>query len=105
MPDTYDENGGFDSQPPSQPPSPGLSYHTPRTPSSRHRSATPSHHSFGDTGSCHTSSENTSARSWTLTEPGIPASEQEVSWTQPKLRNDGTGARWEYEITMGDRTV
>ena len=56
VPGTYDESGGFDSQPPSQPPSPGLSYCTPRTPSSRHRSATPSHHSSGNTGSCHDSS-------------------------------------------------
>ena len=52
-------NGEDDSQPPSLPPSPGLSYHTPRTPSLRHRSATPSHHSSGDTHS----------RSRTLTEP------------------------------------
>ena len=27
VPDAPDESGGFDSQPPSQPPSPGLSYH------------------------------------------------------------------------------
>ena len=85
VPDTSDESGGFDSQPPSQPPSPGLSYRTPRTPSSRHRSATQSHHSSGDTGSCHTSSGSTSVRSQTLTEPGIPASEQEVSWTLPRF--------------------
>ena len=63
VPDTYDESGGFDSQPPSQPPSPGLSYRTPRTPSSRHRSATPSRHSSGNTGSHHNSSGGTSARS------------------------------------------
>ena len=44
-------------------------------------------------------------RSRTLTEPGIPAYEQEVLWTQPRLRNDGTGAKWEYEIMMGDGTV
>ena len=105
VPDTYDESGGFDSQPPSQPPSPGLSYCTPRTPSSRHRSVTPSRRSSGTTSSCHTSSGNTSARSRTLTEPGIPAYEQEVLWTQPRLHNDGTGAKWEYEITMGDGTV
>ena len=81
VPDSYDESGGFDSQPPSQPPSPGLSYRTPRTPSLRHRSVTPSHHSSGNTGSCHTSSGSTSVRSHTLTEPGIPAYEQEVSQT------------------------
>ena len=105
VPDTYDESGGFDTQPPSQPPSPGLSYRTPRTLSSRHRSATPSRCSSGTTGSCHDSSGNTSARSQTLTEPGIPAYEQEVLQTQPRLRNDGTGAKWEYEIMMGDGTV
>ena len=106
VPDTYDESGGFDTQPPSQPPSPGLSYQTPRTPSSRHRSVSPSHHSSENTGSHHDSSSgNTSARSRTLTEPGIPTYEQEVSWTQPKLQNDGTGATWEYEIMMGDGTV
>ena len=40
-------------------------------------------------------------------EPGISGltSEQEVSKTLPRLRNDGTGARWEYEVTMGDGTV
>ena len=74
-----DESGGFDSQPPSQPLSPGLSYRTPRTPSLRHRSATPSHRSSGNTGSHHTSSGSTSARSRTPTEPGVPTSEQEVS--------------------------
>ena len=36
VPNAPDGSGGFDSQPPSQPPSPGLSYRTPRTPSSRH---------------------------------------------------------------------
>ena len=105
VPDTYDGSGGFDSLPPSQPPSPGLSYRTPRTPSSRHRSVTPSHHSSGNTGSRHSLSGNTSARSWTLTELGVPASEQEVSKTQPIFHNDSSGARWEYEITMADGTT
>ena len=66
VPRTYDDqSGGFgSSQPPSEPPSPGLSYRTPRTPSSRHRSATPSHRSFGNDSSRHDSSSgNTSARS------------------------------------------
>ena len=40
VPDAPNESGGFDSQPPSLPPSPGLSYCTPTTPSLRHRSAT-----------------------------------------------------------------
>ena len=106
LPNAPGGNSEFDSQPPSQPPSPGLSYRTPRTPSSRHRSATPSHRSFGNDSSCHDSSSgNSSARSRTLTEPGIPASEQEVSRALPKLFNDGMGAKWGYEITMGDGTI
>ena len=105
VPDAHDGSGGFDSQPPSQPLSPGLSYCTPRTPSSRHRSVTPSHHSSRKTGSCHNSSGNTSTRSRTLTEPGLPASEQEVSRTQPIFTNTGFGSRWEYEITMADGTT
>ena len=48
VPDAPNGSGRFDSQPPSQPPSPGLSYRTPRTPSLRHRSVTPSHHSSGN---------------------------------------------------------
>ena len=96
----YGGSGGFGSQPPSQPPSPGLSYRTPRTPSLRHRSATLSHHAPS-----HHSSEQSSARSRTLTEPGLPVSEQEVLRTQPVLRRTETGAVWEYEITMGDGTI
>ena len=79
VPDAPNGSVGFDSQPPSQPPSPGLSYRTPRTPSSRHRSATSSHHSSGNAGSCHSSSGNTSARSQTLTDPDPSASVTEVS--------------------------
>ena len=71
VPDAPEGSGGFDSQPPSQPPSPGLSYRTPRTPSLRHRSATLSHHSSGNSqprsAHSHPSSGNTS-RSHTLTE-------------------------------------
>ena len=59
VPDAPHGNGDDDSQPPSLPPSPGLSYRTPRTPSLRHRSATLSHYSSGETCS----------RSRTLTEP------------------------------------
>ena len=55
-------SGRTDSQPPSQPPSPGLSYRTPRTPSSRHRSATLSHGSFGNTGSHHISHQRVLVR-------------------------------------------
>ena len=44
-------------------------------------------------------------RSQTLTEPGLPVSEQEVSRTQPILRRTDTGAIWEYEITMGDGNI
>ena len=72
VPDAPDGSGGFDSQPPSQPPSPGLSYQTPRTPSLRHRSVTPSHHSSGSGRSrsahSHPSSGNIRSRSRTLTE-------------------------------------
>ena len=75
VPEPHYGSGGFgSSQPPSQPLSPGLGYRTPRTPSLRHRSVTPSHHA-----SSHHSSERTSARSQTLTEPGLPDSEREVS--------------------------
>ena len=45
VPNAPGGSGWTDSQPPSQPPSPGLSYQAPRTPSTRHRSATPSRHS------------------------------------------------------------
>ena len=93
--DAPNGSGGFDSQPPSLPPSPGLSYRTPRTPSSRHRSVTPSHHSSG----------NTSSRSQTLTEPGIPAPMMEISRSRPIFADTGLGSRWEYEITMSDGTV
>ena len=57
--DAPNGSGGDDSQPPSLPSSPGLIYHTPRTPSLRHRSATPSHHP----------SRNTHSGLWMLTEP------------------------------------
>ena len=98
-------SGGFDSQPPSQPPSPGLSYHTPRTPSSRHRSATLSHHSSRDDTSRHHSSGNTSARSRTLTEPDPSASVTEVSRSQPIFTDTGLGLRWEYKVVMADGTI
>ena len=96
MPDAPNGSGGFDSQSPSLPPSPGLSYRTPRTPSSRHRSVTLSHHSLG----------NTSLRSRTLMEPDHSAScLTEVSKSQPVFHDTDFGARWEYEIMMSDGTV
>ena len=96
MPTAPNRSGGFDSQPPSLPPSPGLSYRTPRTPSSRHRSVTPSHHSSG----------NTSSRSRTLTEPDNSASLlTEVSRSRPIFTDTGFGSRWEYEVTMLDGTI
>ena len=52
VPDAPNGNGDDDSQPPSIPPSLGLSYHTPRTPSLRHRSVTLSHHSSGGSRAC-----------------------------------------------------
>ena len=105
VPDTLNGSGGFDSQPPSLPLSPGLSYHTPRTPSSRHRSVTPSHYSSGNAGSCHNSSGNTSARSQTLTEPDPSASVTEVSQSQPIFTDTDLGSRWEYEVVMSDGTT
>ena len=72
VPDAPNGNGGFDSQPPSQLPSPGLSYWTPRTPSLRHRSVTPSHHSSRNSqprsAHSHLSSGNARSRSHMLTE-------------------------------------
>ena len=58
VPEAPRDDGDDVSQPPSIPPSPGLSYRTPRTLSLRHRSVTPSHHSSGGSRS----------RSQTLTE-------------------------------------
>ena len=46
-----------------------------------------------------------SARSQTLTEPGIPASEIEESRTQPMFRRTGSEAKWEYEITIADGSI
>ena len=72
VPDAPCGNDGDDSQPPSLPPSPGLSYRTPRTPSLRHRSVTPSCHSSGDSHSGstqnHPSLGSTHSRSQMLTE-------------------------------------
>ena len=50
VPDAPNNGNDDDDQPPFTPPSLGLSNRTPRTPSLRHRSVTPSHHSSG--GSC-----------------------------------------------------
>ena len=76
VPNAPDGSGGSDSQPPSEPPSPGLSYRTPRTPSLRHRSVTLSHHSSGNSRprSAHSRSSlgDTSSRSHTLTEERNP---------------------------------
>ena len=74
VPNAPDGSGGFDSQPPSQPPSPGLSYQAPRTPSLRHRSVTPSHHSSRNSQPRSTQNDpfsgNTRSRSRTLMEEG-----------------------------------
>ena len=77
-----------DFQPPSLPPSPGLSYRTPRTPSLRQRSVTPSHHSSG--GSC--------SRSQMLTEQ---------MKSPPCLMEalDGSGAYWDRVVAMSDGTT
>ena len=96
VPDVPHDNGDDDSQPPSLPPSPGLSYRTPRTPSLRHRSATLSHHSSGETHS----------RLRTLTEPvGTSSCLTEISQSRPVLVDYDLGARWEYEDTMSDGTT
>ena len=88
MPNAPGGSGGFDSQPPSQPLSPGLSYRTPRTPSLRHRSVTPSHHSSGNSrprsAHSHPSSGDMSSRSHTLTEERNPfAYERELFPSTP----------------------
>ena len=83
VPNASEGSGWSDFQPPSQPPSPGLSYRTPRTPSLRHRSVTPSHHSSGNSRprSTHSnpSTGNTGSRSQTLTEEGNPLTGQPVT--------------------------
>ena len=96
VPDAPCGNGDDDSQPPSLPLSPGLSYRTPRMPSLRHRSVTPSHRSSG----------NTSSRSRTLTEPDNSASHlMEVSRSWPIFADSNFGARWEYELIISDGTT
>ena len=86
VPDAPDNGDDHHHQPPITPPSPGLSYHTPRTPSLRHRSVTPSHHSSG--GSC--------LRSQTLTEQ---------LKSPPCMREDSSGFFWERIVTMSDSTT
>ena len=86
--DAPNGNGDDDSQPPSVPLSPGLSYHTPRTPSLRHRSVTQSHQSSG--GSC--------SRSQTLTEQvKSPPCEREA--------REGSSYYWDQIVTMSDGTT
>ena len=85
VPDAPQGNGDDDSQPPSLPLSPGLSYHTPRTPSLRHRSVTLSHHS----------SEGGHSRSQMLTE----------QMTSPQMREGSSGFFWEWVVTMSDGTT
>ena len=88
VPDVPHGNGDNDSQPPSLPPSPGLSYHTPRTPSLRHRSVTPSHHCSG----------RSQSRSQMLTE-------QVKSPPFSTEAEDGSGVVWECTVTMSDGTT
>ena len=92
VPDTPTGNGDDDSQPPSIPLSPGLSYRTPRTPSLRHRSVTPSHHSSG----------RSHSRSQTLTEQ---LTEQMKS--PPRLTEalDSSSDFWDRVVTMSDSTT
>ena len=88
MPDAPHGSSYDDSQLPSIPPSPGLSYHTPRTPSLRNRSVTPSHHSSGGSRS----------RSQTLTEQ---------LKSPPRLLEhaDGSGFYWDWIVTMSNGTT
>ena len=88
VPDAPNGNGDDDYQPPSVPPSLGLSYCTPRTPSLRHRSVTLSHHSSG--GSC--------SRSQTLTK-------QMKSPPREKEAHDGSDYYWDWIVTMSDGTT
>ena len=106
VPDAPNGGGRNNSQPPSMPPSPGLSYRTPRTPSLRHRLVIPSHHTPSHhTSSCH-SSGNRSSRSHMLTEPEDFSSRiTEESQSQPVFVDTGVGSRWDYEITMSDGTI
>ena len=90
VPDVPHGNGDDDSQPPTLPPSPGLSYCTPRTPSLRHRSVTPSHHSSGGSRS----------RSQTLTEQVNTS--PHLTEISKSLIEDNSGAQWEHTVTMSD---
>ena len=77
-----------DSQPPSLPPSPGLSYCTPRTSILRHSSVTLSHCSSG----------GSRLRSQTLTEQvKSPPHEREAC--------DNSGYYWDWLVTMSDGTT
>ena len=88
VPDVPNDGDDDDSQPPSLPPSLGLSYCTPRTPSFRHRSVTLSHHSSG----------GSHLRSQTLTE-------QMKSPPQEREACDGSGYYWDWVVTMSDSTT
>ena len=89
-------NNGDDSQPPSLPLSPGLSYCTPRTPSLRHRSVTPSHYSSGGSRS----------RSQTLMEQVNTSPRlMELSKAPPISTEYESGACWERTVTMSDGTT
>ena len=86
--DAPDNGDDDDHQPPISPPSPGLSYCTPRTPSLRHRPVTPSHHSSG----------GSRLRSWMLTEQ---------MKSPPRLLeySDGSGFYSDQIVTMSDGTT
>ena len=86
--DAPHDGGDDDSQPPSIPPSLGLSYRTPKTPSLRHRLITLSHRSSG--GSC--------LRSQTLTE-------QVKSPPHEREAHDSSGFYWDWIVTMLDNTT
>ena len=93
--DTPCGNGDDDSQPPSLPPSPGLSYRTSRTPSLRSRSVTPSHHSSG----------RSRSRSQMLMEQ-VETSPCLTELSKAPISTEyESGARWERTVTMSDGTT
>ena len=87
VPDAPNDGSDDDSQPPTTPLSLGLNYCTPRTPSLRHRSVTPSHHSSG--GSC--------SRSQTLME--------QMKSPHMSEARDGSSFYWDWIVTMSDGTT
>ena len=83
VPDAPNNGDDDDHQPHFTPPSLGLSYCTPRTPSLRHRSVTPSHHSSG----------GSRLRSQLESPPCMSEA------------HDGSSFYWDWIVTMSDGTT